>query len=451
MEGQLVPWFLGIGVFIVAIVVVLRIISKKEQEQLAERIASQQEFLLREQEKMELQRLQAAQQLERTEMQQKLFAQQQVQIAEQQTKFAENQALLNQQLKNLEHSLVETLQDIRGEQNSLARATRMENQASSDRLSEQLDKRVERLADLTDQKLEFIRTTVDERLNESLEQKFAQVSQRLAEVHSGLGQIQGLSGGVDDLKKILSNVKTRGIWGELQLGNLLKDMLPAARFAENVEVRPRSGLRVEYALILPGQGEQQVLLPIDAKFPQEDYQRLQQAREQGNNQEAELNMKQLERRLKAEAKDIHDKYICPPYSTDFGVMYLPSEGLFAEALNLPGLADELQRKYRVCVAGPTTLAALVNSLQLGFRTLAVQKRTDEVWRLLASVKQDLAGLSAALDKNAKKLEEAQSNLANANKYVNKLSRRLKAVESLELEGENKSADNEQSVEEDADK
>ena len=451
MEGQLVPWFLGIGVFIVAIVVVLRIISKKEQEQLAERIASQQEFLLREQEKMELQRLQAAQQLERTEMQQKLFAQQQVQIAEQQNRFAENQALLNQQLKNLEHSLVETLQDIRGEQNSLARATRMENQASSDRLSEQLDKRVERLADLTDQKLEFIRTTVDERLNESLEQKFAQVSQRLAEVHSGLGQIQGLSGGVDDLKKILSNVKTRGIWGELQLGNLLKDMLPAARFAENVEVRPRSGLRVEYALILPGQGEQQVLLPIDAKFPQEDYQRLQQAREQGNNQETELNLKQLERRLKAEAKDIHDKYICPPYSTDFGVMYLPSEGLFAEALNLPGLADELQRKYRVCVAGPTTLAALVNSLQLGFRTLAVQKRTDEVWRLLASVKQDLAGLSAALEKNAKKLEEAQSNLANANKYVNKLSRRLKAVESLELEGENKSVDNEQSVEEDADK
>lgn len=451
MEGQLVPWFLGIGVFIVAIVVVLRIISKKEQEQLAERIASQQEFLLREQEKMELQRLQAAQQLERTEMQQKLFAQQQVQIAEQQNRFAENQALLNQQLKNLEHSLVETLQDIRGEQNSLARATRMENQASSDRLSEQLDKRVERLADLTDQKLEFIRTTVDERLNESLEQKFAQVSQRLAEVHSGLGQIQGLSGGVDDLKKILSNVKTRGIWGELQLGNLLKDMLPAARFAENVEVRPRSGLRVEYALILPGQGVQQVLLPIDAKFPQEDYQRLQQAREKGNNQEADLNLKQLERRLKAEAKDIHDKYICPPYSTDFGVMYLPSEGLFAEALNLPGLADELQRKYRVCVAGPTTLAALVNSLQLGFRTLAVQKRTDEVWRLLASVKQDLSGLGAALEKNAKKLEEAQSNLANANKYVNKLSRRLKAVESLELEGENKSADNEQSVEEDADK
>lgn len=439
MENNLLPLLLGIGAFIIAAAAFLRILSQREQEQLAKRLEEQQEFLLREQEKMELQRLQAAQQLERTEMQQKLFAQQQIQIAEQQNKFAENQALLNQQLKTLERSLVDTLQDIRGEQNSLARATRMENQASSDRLSEQLDKRVERLADLTDQKLECIRTTVDERLNESLEQKFAQVSQRLAEVHSGLGQIQGLSGGVDDLKKILSNVKTRGIWGELQLGNLLKDMLPAARFAENVEVRPRSGLRVEYALILPGQGEQQVLLPIDAKFPQEDYQRLQQAREQGNNQEAELNLKQLERRLKAEAKDIHDKYICPPYSTDFGVMYLPSEGLFAEALNLPGLADELQRKYRVCIAGPTTLAALVNSLQLGFRTLAVQKRTDEVWRLLAAVKQDLAGLSAALEKNAKKLEEAQSSLANAGKYVNKLSRRLKAVESLEPEGEKKPA------------
>lgn len=435
MENQMLSLMLGMGAFVIAIAVFLRILSKREQEQLAERMASQQEFLLREQEKMEQQRLQAAQQLERTELQQKVFAQQQLQIAEQQNKFAENQALLNQQLKNLERSLIDTLQNIRGEQNTLARAARMEHQASSDRLSEQLDKRVERLADLTDQKLEFIRNTVDERLNESLEQKFAQVSQRLAEVHNGLGQIQGLSGGVDDLKRILSNVKTRGIWGEMQLGNILKDMLPASRFIENVEVRPHSGLRVEYALILPGQGEQQVLLPIDAKFPQEDYQRLQQAREQGNVQDAEVSLKQLERRLKSEAKDISDKYICPPYSTDFGIMYLPSEGLFAEALNLAGLADELQRKYRVCLAGPTTLAALINSLQLGFRTLAVQQRTDEVWRLLAVVKQDLAGLAGALEKNAKKLEEAQNSLVHANKYVNKLSRRLDAVESLESEKE----------------
>ena len=431
MENYLLPLIIGICALIIVVAVLLRIMSKREQESLSEKLADQQEFLLREQEKMELQRLQAAQQLERTEMQQKRFVEQQLQIVEQQNKFAESQALLAHQLKILESNIFDTLQDLRGEQNSLARAARMENQASSDRLSEQLDKRVERLADLTDQKLEFIRNTVDERLNESLEQKFAQVSQRLAEVHSGLGQIQGLSGGVDDLKRILSNVKTRGIWGEMQLGNLLKDMLPASRFAENVEVRPRSGLRVEYALMLPGQGEQQVLLPIDAKFPQEDYQRLQQARENGNNQDAETSLKQLERRLKAEAKDIHDKYLCPPYSTDFGIMYLPSEGLFSEALNMPGLADELQRKYRVCIAGPTTLAALVNSLQLGFRTLAVQKKTDEVWRLLANVKQDLAGLSAALEKNAKKLEEAQTSLANANKYVNKLSRRLNSIENLE--------------------
>lgn len=447
MESYLMPLIFGICALIIVVAVLLRIMSKREQESLAERIADQQEFLLREQEKMELQRLQAAQQLERTEMQQKSFVEQQLQIVEQQNKFAESQALLAQQLKSLEGNIVDTLQDLRGEQNSLARATRMENQASSDRLSEQLDKRVERLADLTDQKLEFIRNTVDERLNESLEQKFAQVSQRLAEVHSGLGQIQGLSGGVDDLKRILSNVKTRGIWGELQLGNLLKDMLPASRFAENVEVRPRSGLRVEYALILPGDGEQQVLLPIDAKFPQEDYQRLQQARENGNNQDAETSLKQLERRLKAEAKDIHDKYICPPYSTDFGIMYLPSEGLFAEALNMPGLADELQRKYRVCVAGPTTLAALVNSLQLGFRTLAVQKKTDEVWRLLANVKQDLVGLSAALEKNAKKLDEAQISLANANKYVGKLCRRLNSIENLEQSNGEKAVkdDSEQDV------
>ncbi len=342
--------------------------------------------------------------------------------------------LTAQRLDLLERRLGEALYDLRGEQSTLARAARMESQATSDRLSEQIDKRVARLADLTDQNLERIRMTVDERLNTSLEQKFSLVSKRLGEVHQSLGQMQSLSGGVDELRRILSNVKVRGTWGEMQLGNILQDILDKARYVENAEIRPRSGLRVEYALRLPGQGEQEVLLPLDAKFPLEDYQRLQQARENGDAQAAEAATKQLERRLKSEAKDICDKYICPPYSTDFAVMYLPCEGLFAEALNIPGLAEDFQLNYRVCIAGPSTLAALVNSLQLGFRTLAVQQRTTEVWQLLNKVKQELSGLEAALDKSARKLEEGQNALHSTSRYVARLTKQLNAVEVLEGDG-----------------
>ena len=272
---------------------------------------------------------------------------------------------LEQRLEYLERSLNEALRDLRGEQNNLARAARMESQANNDRLSEQIDKRVARLADLTDKNLERIRTTVDDKLNENLEQRFTIVSKRLEDLHRNLGEMQNLAGGVDELKRILTNVKTRGIWGEMQLAKLLYDVLPKTRVAENVEVVPHSGERVEFALRLPGSDAlHEILLPIDAKFPQEDYLRLQQAREEGRSADAEEALKKLERRLKKEAKDISEKYICPPHSTDFGVMYLPSEGLYLEALNLPGLVEELQKTYRVCVAGPSTLAALVNSLQM---------------------------------------------------------------------------------------
>lgn len=339
---------------------------------------------------------------------------------------------LEKRLEYLERGLNEALRDLRGEQNNLARAARMESQAANDRLSEQIDKRVARLADLTDKNLERIRTTVDDKLNENLEQRFTIVSKRLEELHRNLGEMQSLAGGVDDLKRILTNVKTRGLWGEMQLAKLLYDILPKVRVAENVEVIPHSNARVEFALRLPGsEAGEEILLPIDAKFPLEDYERLQQAREEGRSDEAEAVLKKLERRLKAEAKQISEKYVCPPHSTDFGVMYLPSEGLYYEALNIPGLAEELQKAYRVCVAGPTTLAALVNSLQMGFRTLAVQQRTDEVWRLLAAVKQDMEGLAASLDKTGKKLEEAGANLGVASKKVNTISKRLQDVESEE--------------------
>ena len=339
---------------------------------------------------------------------------------------------LEQRLEYLERSLNEALRDLRGEQNNLARAARMESQANNDRLSEQIDKRVARLADLTDKNLERIRTTVDDKLNENLEQRFTIVSKRLEDLHRNLGEMQNLAGSVDELKRILTNVKTRGIWGEMQLAKLLYDVLPKTRVAENVEVVPHSGERVEFALRLPGSDAlHEILLPIDAKFPQEDYLRLQQAREEGRSADAEEALKKLERRLKKEAKDISEKYICPPHSTDFGVMYLPSEGLYLEALNMTGLVEELQKTYRVCVAGPSTLAALVNSLQMGFRTLAVQERTDEVWRLLAAVKQDMESLAAALDKTSKKLEETSASIGTANKKVHSISKRLQDVESGE--------------------
>lgn len=338
---------------------------------------------------------------------------------------------VEQRLETLERTLYEALRDMRGEQNTLARAARMENQAASDRISEQIDKRVARLADLTDKNLEHIRLIVDENLNASLDRKFALVGKRLEEMHRGLGEMQGLAVGVDDLKRILSNVKTRGIWGEMQLGNLLKDMLPAERIAENAEVKPRSGCRVEFALKLPGDGSNVVYLPIDAKFPQEDYQRLQQAREAGDAVGAELAVKQLERRLKAEAKDICEKYICPPHSTDFGIMFLPSEGLFVEAVNMPGLLDTLQRDYRVSVAGPTTLAALISSLHMGFRTLAVQQKTDEVWRILAAVGQDMETLAGALEKTGKKLSEAEGSIDAAQKRINILQRKLAAAQKFD--------------------
>lgn len=339
---------------------------------------------------------------------------------------------LEQRLEYLERSLNEALRDLRGEQNNLARAARMESQANNDRLSEQIDKRVARLADLTDKNLERIRTTVDDKLNENLEQRFTIVSKRLEDLHRNLGEMQNLAGGVDELKRILTNVKTRGIWGEMQLAKLLYDVLPKTRVAENVEVVPHSGERVEFALRLPGSDAlHEILLPIDAKFPQEDYLRLQQAREEGRSADAEDALKKLERRLKKEGKDISEKYICPPHSTDFGVMYLPSEGLYLEALNMTGLVEELQKTYRVCVAGPSTLAALVNSLQMGFKTLAVQERTDEVWRLLAAVKQDMESLAAALDKTSKKLEETSASVGTANKKVHSISKRLQDVESGE--------------------
>ena len=337
-------------------------------------------------------------------------------------------AEVNSQLESLERRFYENVRDLRSEQNTLARAARMESQAASDRLGEQLDKKLEKLTESTAANLEQIRLTVDEKLQSTLERRlgesFQQVSLRLEQVHRGLGEMQTLAGGVGDLKRILSNVKNRGIWGEMQLGVLLRDLLAPEQFAENVAVKQGSAERVEFALKLPGSKDETVWLPIDAKFPQEDFQRLLEAREQADTAASDIALKQLERRLKSEARDIQNKYLCPPQTTDFAIMYLPIEGLFAEAVNLPGLLDELQRTYRVCVAGPTTLAALLNSLQMGFKTLAIEKRTGEVWRTIAAVKQDFVTFSLLLDKTKKKLQEASGHIDAAARRSRVINKRL---------------------------
>lgn len=284
-------------------------------------------------------------------------------------------------------------------------------------------------------KLEEMRRTVDEKLHATLEQRlgesFKLVSERLEQVHRGLGEMQTLATGVGDLKRVLSNVKTRGTWGEIQLGALLEQLLTAEQFAANVVVRPDSNERVDFAIRLPGREDGAVVwLPMDAKFPIEDYQRLLDAQERGDPAGVEAAARAVESRLKAEAKSIHEKYVAPPHTTDFALLYLPVEGLYAEALRRPGLAETLQREWRVSLSGPTTLAAMLNSLQMGFRTLAIEQRSAEVWAVLGAVKTEFGKFGEALAHTRKKLDEASNSISRAETRTRQLSRKLKDVEAL---------------------
>ncbi len=288
-------------------------------------------------------------------------------------------------------------------------------------------------------KLEEMRRTVDEKLHATLEQRlgesFKLVSDRLEQVHRGLGEMQTLATGVGDLKRVLTNVKTRGTWGEVQLEALLDQLLTAEQYAKNVATRPDSPDRVEFAIRLPGlaTGEEEqrpVWLPIDAKFPLEDYQRLLEAQERADPAALETAIKALEVRLRDEARKIRDKYVEPPYTTDFAILYLPTEGLYAEALRRPGLVDSLQRDLRICIAGPTTLAALLNSLQMGFRTLAIERRSSEVWAVLGAVKTEFGKFGEALEVTRRKLEQASRSIESAGVRTRQIERKLKGVEAL---------------------
>lgn len=287
-----------------------------------------------------------------------------------------------------------------------------------------------------EKKLEEMRQTVDEKLQGTLEKRlgdsFKLVSERLEAVHKGLGEVQTLASGVGDLKRVLTNVKSRGSWGEVALGNLLDQVLTPEQYTANAQIKPHSAERVEFAIRLPGRDDDnaEVLLAIDAKFPTEDYERLQHAADAADRDGVEQHGRGLELRIRAAAADIAGKYIDPPRTTDFAIMFLPTEGLYAEIIRRPGLCDDLQRQHRVIVAGPTTLAALLNALQMGFRSLAIQKRSSEVWQVLSAVKAEFDKFGPVLEKVKKKLQEASNTIDAAGQRQRAIRRKLQNVEAM---------------------
>lgn len=285
-------------------------------------------------------------------------------------------------------------------------------------------------------RLEEMRKTVDEKLHATLEQRlgesFKLVSDRLDKVHQGLGEMQQLAIGVGDLKRVLTNVKTRGTWGEVQLAMLLEQLLTPEQYAANVETVPGSGERVEYAIRLPGAEDNgaPVWMPIDAKFPKEQYERLAEAADRADAEGVAAAGKELEAAIRREAKTIAAKYLSPPLTTDFAILFLPTEGLYAEVMRRPGLSDELQRTYRVSISGPSTLSALLNSLQMGFRTLALEKRSSEVWQVLGAVKTEFNKFGEVLAATKATLERAAKNIEKAETRTRQMTRKLKSVEAL---------------------
>jgi DNA recombination protein RmuC len=347
-------------------------------------------------------------------------------------------------LKDFKDSLQKQMHDMAGLQKQQldSFATQLvnlteKNEKKSDELRVTVEGKLTQLQSDNATKLEEMRRTVDEKLQGTLDKRlgesFKQVSDRLELVHKGLGEMQTLASGVGDLKRVLTNVKTRGTWGEMQLGNLLEQILTIDQFARNVRTKPPGGETVEFAIKLPGPDEHDgkvVWLPIDAKFPKESYERLVDAADRADALAVEQAAKELESAVRSQARQICDKYLAPPHTTDFGLLYLPTEGLYAEVLRRPGLLDSLQREQRVVIVGPTTLAALLNSLQMGFRTLAIQKRSSEVWKVLGAVKSEFGKFGDMLDKVKKKLEETGNTIDDAVHRSRQIERRLRKVETL---------------------
>lgn len=361
--------------------------------------------------------------------------------------------LMLSSIKNYNDNVVNNLTQIaslnrESNQESILRLERIlkSNEDGLNKATSVLSTGLEKLQKDNESKLEQMRQTVDEKLNVNLQnrlnQSFEMINNRLQEVYEGLGEMKSLANGVGDLKKVLTNVKTRGVFGEVQLGNLLEQMLSPNQFASNVATKPNTQERVDYAVMLPGKDDKNILLPIDAKFPIEDYQRLVEVSESGDVEKIEVWSKALERRVKDESKKIHDKYINVPATTDFAIMYLALEGMYAEVLRKPGLVEEIQRNFKIIICGPTTLSALLSSLQLGFKTLSIEKRSSEIWALLGTFKQEFGKFVDLLQKTQKKLYEASNTIEFATKKSKTIQRKLKnvssenlALEDLDLEEE----------------
>ena len=343
--------------------------------------------------------------------------------------------LLERAHEREERVLREEMSRGREESAGAAKTQREELTKSLESVRSIVDLRLKQLQEDNSKQIDKMRATVDEKLQGTLEKRlgesFKLVSDRLEQVHQGLGAMQQLASDVGGLQKVLSNVKMRGGWGEVQLGALLEQVLTPEQFARNVKTREDSGEHVEFAIKLPGdENGAPVWLPIDAKFPTEDYQRLLAAQDAGNVIAVEDAMKSLETQLKKSAKDICSKYINPPRTTDFALMFLPTEGLFAEAIRRVGLVEQVQRDCRVVFAGPTTLAALLNSLQMGFRTLAIQKRSSEVWNLLAGVKTEFGKFGEALSSVKDKLDQAARKMEDVDVRSRAITKKLRDVEGL---------------------
>jgi DNA recombination protein RmuC len=343
-------------------------------------------------------------------------------------------------LRGVNESVLKVMREMADGQNAQLQALAAQfasmtqgNQQNFETLKGAVEARLKTIQEDNAKQLEQMRLTVDEKLQGTLEKRlgesFKQVSDRLEAVHKGLGEMQVLATGVGDLKRVLTNVKTRGTWGEVQLEAMLEQALNRDQYEKNFLVRD-SGERVEFAIRLPGQGEEPVWLPIDAKFPIDDYQRFLDATDKCDAAGAEAASVQLERRIRDCADDICTKYLNPPLTTDFAILFLPVEGLFADVVRRPALVESLQRDCRVMIAGPTTLWSLLTSLQMGFRTLAIQKRSSEVWNLLSSVKAEWAKYEGILEKVQKKLGEASSTIEKAQTRTRVIGRRLKDVEEL---------------------
>jgi DNA recombination protein RmuC len=370
----------------------------------------------------------------------------------------ENRLELNSSITKFQQSFLESLQKLNEVLNSSAKVNREEltrslkefqdsfaknvkdfNELQKQKF-EEMSRKQDELIKSTELKLEKMRETVDEKLHKTLEERLGQsfkiVSEQLQAVQKGLGEMQSLATGVGDLKKVLTNVKTRGVLGEIQLGNILEQILAPEQYESNVKTKQGSSDHVEYAIKLPGKdvGGKEVYLPVDAKFPQEDYARLQTAYDQGDVVGIEAAQRALAVAIKKFAKDIRDKYIDPPYTTDFGIMFLPLEGLYAEVARQPDLIAVLQRDFKMIITGPTTLAAMLNSLQMGFRTLAIQKRSSEVWEILGAVKTEFSKFGGVLEKAQKKILEANTELDKlVTTRTNKINVRLRQVQELPLQ------------------